>query len=254
MKRALLVAALSACATTVDQKDVARAQLHYDIAVAQINDGNLRGALRELLSAVEVDPSLDVAHNALGLIYHSMGRLEDALHHYEKAVQLSPKFSEAHNNLGVLLIDMGRYDEAIGAFRVALGDILYATPSMAEGNMGWAYYKKGDAESGVRHLRNAVATSPKFCRGYLWLARIALDKDEPADTIDEARRFEKQCVQDDATAKNVPVEYQREMSYYLGLGLLKQGDRDAARDAFASCARAGDDGFAKRCAESLAQL
>ncbi len=254
MKRAVAVACLSACAPTVNEKDVARAQIQYDIAVAQMNEGNLRGALRELLSAVELDPTLAVAHNALGLVYHSMSRLPDALTHYEKAIENNPKFSEAHNNLGVLLIDMGRYDEAIGAFKVALGDILYATPSLAEGNMGWAYYKKGEAAQGKRHLQNAVATSPKFCRGYLWLARIALDSDEPAEAIEHARRFDRHCVKDAATAAVVPGESQREMSYYLGLGLLKQGDREAAREAFNACARAGDEGFAKRCADSLAQL
>jgi type IV pilus assembly protein PilF len=255
MIRALALAVLcAACAATIDEKDVARAQIHYDIAVAQLNEGNMRGALRELLAAVELDPTLAVAHNALGLVYHSMGRLDDALTHYEKAVTLNPKFSEAHNNLGVLLIDLGRYDEAIGGFQTALGDILYPTPSLAEGNMGWAYYKKGDAPVAQKHLRNAVATSPKFCRGYLWLARIALDKDEPADAIDEARRFGKQCVADRNVAAEVPDEYEREMGYYLGLGLLKQGDRDAAREAFAACSLVDAEGFGRKCADSLAQL
>src|SRR5262249_16525090 len=132
-RTALAFLLLAACAPVIDEKDRARAQVQYDIAVAQMNEGNMRGALRELLAAVQLDPTPAVAHNALGLVYHSIGRLDDALEHYERAVKLNPSFSEAHNNLGVLLIDLGRYDEAIGAFQVALTDILYPTPSLAEG-------------------------------------------------------------------------------------------------------------------------
>ena len=79
----------------------------------------------------------------LGMVYHALEHLDESIGHYEQAVELKPSFSEAHNNMGTVLIDLGRYDDAIDSFKVALGDILYRTPALAEGNMGWAYYKKG---------------------------------------------------------------------------------------------------------------
>ena len=45
------------------------------------------------------------------------------------------------------------YDEAIDAFEVALGDILYKTPSLAEGNMGWAYYRMGKTDEGINNMQ-----------------------------------------------------------------------------------------------------
>src|SRR5206468_11932526 len=112
----------------------------------------------------------------------------------ERAVALRPNFSEAHNNFGVLLLDMGRYDEAIAHFKIALGDILYATPSLAEGNLGWTYFRKGDAEEGLRHLRNAVALNPKFCRGYGWLAQIELTRNRAEQVVAYCKRYQKHCV------------------------------------------------------------
>lgn len=246
---------LGGCAPTVSDKDRASARIHYDIGVASLGRGDERGALRELLLAVELDPELPQARNALGLVYHALGKLDEAYAQYKEAVRLKPGFSEAYNNLGVLLIDMGRYDEAIAAFKVALQDILYATPSLAEGNLGWAYYKKGDVEQAQRHLRNAVAATPGFCRGYEWLARIALDQDHGDEAVASVKRFRKYCVDDPAVAKDIAPAYVHAMDYYLGLGYLKLGDSSSAREAFAACADEGAESeFQARCVASLESL
>jgi type IV pilus assembly protein PilF len=244
-----------ACAPTITDKDRASAKIRYDIAINALNQRDLRGALRDLLGAVETDPEMYQAHNALGLVYHAMGRPEDALTHYQRAVALAPKFSEAHNNLGTLFMDLGRYDDAIASFKVALGDILYATPFLAEGNMGWAYYKKGDTEQGLKHLRNAVATNPKFCRGYGWLALLEIERKEPAQVVAYCKRFEKHCLEDGAIAVNVPPEFTREMRYYLGKGYQGLGDKEAARAAFAACSTGDAEGeLAAKCARGLKEV
>lgn len=243
------------CARTIDEKDRSSARIHYDMAVSSMNENDMRTALRELLTSVQLDPELTVAHNALGLTYHSLGMPDEALDHYRQAIKRDPKFSDAHNNMGVLLMDVGRYDEAIGAFKVALGDILYPSPFLAEGNMGWAYYKSGDINTGIRHVRNAVATNPKFCRGYEWLMRIALEQNNPDEVVLNGKRFEKYCLQDETLASAIPASYVKAMRYYLGLGYLKQGKAEEARQAFTSCADAqAENGFEKKCAQSLAGL
>ena len=250
-----LAAGLVACAHTTSEADAGTARIHHDIAIASFHRGDLRGALRELLVAVDLDPELAQAHNALGLVYHAMGRTDDALRHYRRALELKPDYSEAHNNLGVLWMDLGRYEQAIASLEAALGDILYATPSLAEGNLGWAHYKNGDIERGRRHLRNAVAQNPKFCRGYEWLARIGIERGEPAEIVANVKRFEKYCLQDAEVARTLTPDYVRQMKYYLGVGYLKQGERDAARVAFAACAAASaDSGFGLKCAQSLRSL
>lgn len=251
--RTVILAGLvvSACAHAPTPKERETAKIHYDIAVAEMKKGDMRAALRDLLTAVESDPELPQAHNALGLVYHALGRMDESLAHYQKAVALKPDFSDAHNNLGTLLVALGRYDEAVGAFKKALEDILYPTPYLAEGNMGWAFYKKGDTPTGIKHLRNATATNPKFCRGYEWLSRIGLHTEDTELVLDNCRRVERYCFNDAELASQLPGGFRMEMAYYCGLGHLKGGDREAARASFELCADDTAEGLPKRCAESL---
>jgi type IV pilus assembly protein PilF len=252
--------ALLACATTVSEKNRDAARINYDVGVASLDHGDSRAALRALLTAIELDPTLPEAHNALGLVYHGMGKLDDALAQYEAAVRLNPKFSEAYNNLGALQLDMGHYDDAIASFKVALSDILYATPTLAEGNMGWAYYKKGDAPKALEHIGNAVAIDPHFCRGYEWLMRIALDQKRPAEVLAQGKRFQKHCLDNPQVAAQISPDYRNEIDYYLALGHLQKGDRVAAQAVLTRCAAgAGDDDpgerpYAAKCAASLRSI
>tara|TARA_Y100001934_G_C12266193_1_gene732511 strand:- start:240 stop:1028 length:789 start_codon:yes stop_codon:yes gene_type:complete len=243
------------CASTTNKATTVQAKTHYDIAIATLNTGDGRGALRELLTAIELDPELPEAHNALGLVYHSLRHLKEGLEHYNKALALRPSFSEVHNNRGILLVDLGRYDEAILSFQSAIDDILYRTPSLAEGNMGWAYYKNGDVEKGIKHLRNAVVTNPKFCRGYEWLTRIALAEDNADEIIKNYGRFEKYCASDRTLLKSIRGDYLRQMKYYFALGLLKQGEQEQAREVLGECAISDSEGdFGSKCASALQAL
>ena len=236
----VVVLAAAACTPAVSDKERASARIRYDLGVAALNAGDLRTALRELLAAVEQDPYRAETHNALGLVLHATGRPEDALEHYDRAVELRPEFSEAYNNRGVLLRDIGRYDQAIASFEVAVADILYATPSLAEGNLGWTHYQKGETETGVRHLRNAVATNPKFCQGYGWLAEISLATEKPDQAIAYCKRFAKHCVEDPEIAAKIPDAFVRRMNLRLGRGYLARGDTDRARAALDDCVEGGD--------------
>lgn len=248
---------LTACAGSqgVSDKNKFLAQTHYDIAITSFTTGDLRETLRELLKTVELNPNLSQAHNALGMVYHALEHLDDGLSHYEKAVELDPDFSEAYNNMGTLLIDLGRYDSAIDSFRVALGDILYRTPALAEGNMGWAYYKKGEVETGAKHIRNAVATQPKFCRGYEWLARIALDQEEAANVDKIYSRFHRHCVSDQIVGATLSTEHVHQMQYYFALSLMKTDRLEQARDMLSQCAvEDAEKGYGAQCQASLQEL
>jgi type IV pilus biogenesis/stability protein PilW len=250
----LVLLAGPGCASSVSDKDRATARLRHDLGVASLEQGDLRAALKELLGAVESDPTLAEAHNALGLTYHKLGKGEDALRHYDEAVRLKPGYSEAHNNRGVLLIALGRYDEAIAAFEKALADVLYATPQYAEAHLGWAYFKKGDVEQSLRHLRNAVATDPKFCLGYTWLAEISLAQNQGDQVVAYCKRFQKQCVDDAALAPTLSADVLNRMELMLGQGYLSLGMRDEARAAFTACAKVSDSEVGVKCAQLLGRM
>ena len=254
-KLSLAFLILASCAGSASQRDVANARIRYDIGVASLAQGDARGALRELLAAVKANPEFPDAHHGLALAYHRLGKTDKALKHYEEAVELKPKFSSAHNNMGGLLLELGRYDEAIESFKIALSDILYPTPSVAEGNMGWAYYRKGESDLAKQHIQNAVSTNPKFCRGYEWLARIGLDENQPGSVIKSYERFDTYCVQDKQIATFVKPQHMTQMQYYAALGFLKQGETGRAQKILSECVSNGTETpFRNKCQTSLRQI
>ncbi len=249
------------CASGITEAKRTQAKLQYDLAVAEMGNGNFRSALRELLIAIDADPTLPQAHNALGLAYHTLGHGDESIKHYRKAVELKPDFSEAYHNMGIVLLALGRYDEAIVAFKKALSDILYSTPELPEAHLGWTYYKQGKVKLGLRHLKNALAAAPDFCLGYGWLARIGLEADRATETIAAARRFEKHCMDNKEIADKLAPEFVRELRYHHALGLLKSGLRDDARAVLTLCsepvaqkATLAEEEIAAKCAASLAGL
>ncbi len=271
---------VAGCATWVSPKQRESARISYDLGVESLNRQDLHTALRELMAAVQSDPLLPQAHQALGLVLHTLHHDADAEVHYRRALALKTDYSEATNNLGVLLLDTGRYAEAIDAFGVALGNVLYPTPYLAEGNMGWAYYHLGDMAQARQHVEAAVRLEPRFCRGYQWLARMAWeqgpgvgevpprDAEVAAQMVQHSRRFVRHCLEDGQVAKTVAPTYRQQMLYYLGMGLWGQNEPQRALEQFTQCTAgldpvrlraptgeaAADLSYARRCQRSAAAV
>ena len=247
------------CAHGPSPKAKETARISYDVGVSAFQRGDGREALRALMAAEKLDPQLAEVHNALGLVYHAHGKSDLALRHYQRALALRPGFSEARNNCGVLLLDGGRYDEAIAAFERTLGDILYASPVLAEGNLGWALYKKGDVAAGKEHLYSALGSDPQFCRGYQWLMRIAVDLDDAPEALSLARRCDKYCGDNGALVHPVGDDFRREIDHLAGLSHLRLGHQNEAWRRLERCAGPVEADYASdsvqaRCRASLAAL
>ncbi len=218
------LALLMSCRHTPTQNEISYAQIRYDLALGEAEEGNTRAAIRELQSAIELYPDFAEAHNAMGLILHlSMGRHSRAEEAYLKALRIEPEFSEAHNNIGALYIDMGRYDEAEKHLRAALEDVLYVTPHLAKGNLGWVLYLQGRVEEGLTHLRSAVVVQPKFCMGHRNLGRIYREQGRFDDARSSFERFVEHCPD--------VAEAQHEW----GVISQEEGNYEVAREAFQAC-------------------
>ena len=106
MKRKLILVFLiavffSACATTVTEDAIHKANAHFQMGVSYVNDNNIQPAFVEFQKALELNPNDKEAHNAIGVIY--LKKLEDnanAIKHFQKALKIDRNLSEAANNLG----------------------------------------------------------------------------------------------------------------------------------------------------------
>lgn len=214
----------SACAHTPSERDQTNARIHYDLALERQRAGDPQEAYREIEKALALDPTFPPAHNAKGLMLHlTFDRGEEAIKAYQRALELDPRFSEVHTNLGNVHLSQERYDEAIKHYELALSDMLYVTPWFAQGNLGWAHYKAGRTEEGIKAIRRAIDLNAGFCQGHRNLGIIFEEQGDPVQALSSYEAFVEAC-------PDVPEAHLR-----LGRMLASQGDADEARNAFALC-------------------
>ena len=251
----LVLMSFAACAAEISEKERVDARIQYDLGVDHLSKGNVPGALQAFMSSERLDPDFPDLHSGLGLVYISINRLDDAERHFKRALELKPAYSDVRNNLGLVYLIRGEWDKAIEQFKIALQDVLYATPSHAEGNMGYAYYKRGDRAKALKHLKNATLVNPKFCRGYLWLGEIYQEASELKDAERYLDRFIERCVLDPNLKSMVDAAAQSEVYLRLAQVTLAAGNAPRARSAFKSCIDAGrDTPHYDMCDEGLKQL
>lgn len=223
----------------VSERDRDQATLHYEIAVQNLVKSP-QVAMQEAETALSFDPkSAEAWHIKALVLHHSFQRLEEAQVAYAKALELKPSFSEAHTNLGNLYMDQKRYDDAIAQYQVALNDVMYQTPYIPQGNMGWAYFKKGDGRQAIELLKSALVVNPKYCLGELWLGQVYESQDKPAESCKYFARYREHCP-DRSDA------WQRD-----GMCLANAGDKTAAAKAFDSCVEKSQNDDVKDMCKSL---
>jgi type IV pilus assembly protein PilF len=234
----------SACKHVPDEKARREAEIHNDLAVGSLNQGDFQSALSEFQQAVKLDDGLAEAHNGLGLVLHlNFHKFGEAEAQYKRALELRSAFPEAHVNLGNVYLDQGRYDDAIVQYEVALNDMLYRTPHFAQSNLGWALYKKGETERAVESVRAAVTSFPTFCQGWKTLGLIYEGTAREDKACDAFGEFVQSCT-------TVAEAHQ-----LLGVCRAKLGKTDLARASFSACVeRAAPGAIHDDCAGFLARL
>jgi Tfp pilus assembly protein PilF len=221
---ALALAALAACAHGPSRKDRRVAEIHHDLAVEAVRNGNPAEALKEYEIALRADPRFAEAHRGRGLVLdHGFGRLDEAERAYRKALELRPRFPEAWNDLGQLLARTGRHDEALAAFGNALDDMSYREPFVARCNRGQALYRMGREAEGKQELETCTKLAPAFCAGRRELGRILLAEGQLQRGTEEMAAYARYC------------EKSADAHLQLGLARMKGGDAAGARIAFERC-------------------
>jgi len=120
-------------------------------------------------SALEIDPTLSVAHSVLGLV---AGAVEfdwkSAERHFQAAMAAEPVPPLVRVQHGLyFLTPLGRFDEAVAQYRRALEtDPLSMMVHFA---LAFAYYCKGQYDDAIEHAARAVDLYPDY-----WLVHFAM--------------------------------------------------------------------------------
>lgn len=162
---------LASCAS-VSPRMKRAALINVKLGVGYFKQGDLKQALKKLERAIQEDPSLSSAHNALALLKQRLGQRKQAEEHFQRAIQLNPSNSKAQNNYGVFLYGQGRYREAEAHFLEAVKNPLYSTPALAYENAGLAIRKVGDFEKAEDYYHKALQLERKLPKSLYHLAEI----------------------------------------------------------------------------------
>ena len=130
------------------QHDEAIVHFQRGLVLEQAN--RVEEAVEEYRRALEHNPHLAEAHDALGNYYHRHGLLAKAAEEFRIVANLEGGFL-AHFNIGCVLIELGRYDEAIDALLQCL--TLDADDPAVHYQLGLAHFLKGDDYAALYHLQ-----------------------------------------------------------------------------------------------------
>lgn len=196
-------------------EDPKNAQTLYNLSVAQRQTGDLAGEKSSLLRALELNPRLAVAHDALGVIDLQQGQKTEARREFERGLDLDPQCASCKVHLATILLKAG--DKARG--RELLRQAVEDDPESEEAHRiyGMELASAGSMAEARVHLMKAVSLNPNSIDSLsdLGMVQGKMHDPEAVDTLERVVKLQP----DSAEA-------------HLNLGIAL-GDRNRPADALA---------------------
>jgi len=124
----------------------------------------------EALKALEIDPSLSEAHNALGHILMHEWRWTDSENELKRAVELNPNFALAHGFSSLLLQAVGRVDEALAEAKLAKDLDPLSLP--IHGFVGGLYILKKQFDQAQAEIQKMKELDPNYIPRFALFGRL----------------------------------------------------------------------------------
>jgi len=156
-------------------------ELHSS-ALAALNNGDARTALRLLRRVVDLDPRHQWAWNNLGRAYLRLGMLDSAIVAFKRQADINPYDQYAYNNLGLAFWRQRKYGEARDAFQQQLK--VSPLDRYAHANLGRMYAEQHRDSAAVTELGQAISISADDPQLHVDLGKAYLSVGQP----DKAQR------------------------------------------------------------------
>jgi tetratricopeptide (TPR) repeat protein len=114
-------------------------------------------AVEQYRRAIEHDPRLREAHNALGHYYQRSGLMAKAAEEFRAVAALDGDFMSFYN-LGYVLVELERYDDALVAFTRCLS--LQPDDASAHFEVGYILLLRGEYTRALSHLQQTLQSYP----------------------------------------------------------------------------------------------
>lgn len=191
---------------------------YLNLGEISIDTGDLDSAVSHLEKAVAADPEHSaVAHNLLGSVYLEKKLFEPAEREIRTSLEMRPQMPDAHYNLGLLYEERGDLRRAADEYRKEIEIHSGAYPAYF--NLALLCARAGDGQGELENFQAAVRANPLFARGYLFLAKAYLDRNE---NFDEAVRLALKGLELEPEAESAPLGHYILADIYNRLGRLSE--------------------------------
>ena len=176
---ACMAIALSGCNQANVRSDADKASpaaANVELGILYMREGKKVIAMEVLQKALTQDPNSADAHNAIAVLYESLGETDKADSHFRRALSLNAKDSQAHNNYGSFLCRNKRWDEAEKHYLAAAANTLYETPEISYTNAGSCAFNAKDVAKAEQYWRKALEVNPEFPPALLQMGRLSVNQ------------------------------------------------------------------------------
>ena len=153
------------------------AELHVDLGIRYLREGNLDFAFSRLSRALDLEPNNAAAHNAMGLLHERLGDAAKADGYYRRAVTLNPTDASAQTNLGSSLCRAAKYEEGEKFLLQAAKQPLHKSPEVIYTNLGLCALLADKPERAETYFRRSLEINPKMSGALIRMSELSYRQD-----------------------------------------------------------------------------
>ncbi|HSG67970.1 MAG TPA: tetratricopeptide repeat protein, partial [Bacteroidales bacterium] len=156
--------------TSLIMKDSGDALLFQQRALLYLEEKQHSPAMRDMITAIQLDPDNASYMLTLSDIYLSMGLLENCVESLEKALELDPGNAESMLKLAEINLILKKYKEALQyADKAIEQDRINPLPFFIK---GYTYAEAGDTVSAIKNYLEAIDKDQNYYDAYIQLGFI----------------------------------------------------------------------------------
>ena len=178
----LFLVLISSCAlingNNITPQEKRKASLHVKIGTAHYSNQKYHTALKEFMTANEVNPNDPLILNNLGIAYFALNRLPLAEKYINQSLQNDPRYTDARINLAKVQIELGLYGEAVRNLKIAEEDLTYSAVDNTQYHMGLALFKMKQYHPAEKRFKLALKKNPNHCHAMFFYGRSLFEKKE----------------------------------------------------------------------------
>ncbi len=188
--------------------------MYYAIPPAEAYPKASEAALR----AIKLDPTDADAYVSLGSIkFRYEWEWEEAERDFRRALEINPSLGMAHHDYAWFLVAMARFDEGIEQMRIA--QRLDPLSPVANSDVGWVYLMARRYDEAIEQIKRTLELEPKLGSALACLERAYTLKGQPREALEALMTEmseEGANLQDTDPAQSMKLLYRKKLERLVG--------------------------------------